>query len=220
MPQVRGAEGKLTLRERGKLDKRDRIRAAGVELFKQKDFDEVTTKELAERAGVGEATLFRYVNSKLDLLLTIYGDRMEAILHDIEVRDSELARSCRDAREYLDRVYAIYEARAAFYREDPGNAALYLREAFRAGSELGTRAVIQGDRCIRLTAEILRDAQNAGVIYSGVDTKIVGQNCHGIFIHEVDRTPVRGFTPESITTRVLARLAAQLEPLVASTSTP
>lgn len=204
----------LSLREQGKLDKSNRIRIAGEQLFREKDFAEVTTKEIAARAGVGEATFFRYVSSKIELLLMIYGDKMEKVLEDLEARDDIMSRSVNDAESCLRRVYAIYEARAQFYKEDPANAALYLREAFQAGSSAGSRGVVQGDRCIRLATDILRDGQRAGVLMDKVDAKIIAQNCHGIFIHEVDRTPVRGFSSQSITERVFERLSGQLEPLV------
>lgn len=213
MQAMRPSLKPMTLREQSRLNKSMRIREAGEQLFKEKDFGEVTTKEIAERAGVGEATFFRYVSSKIELLLMIYGDRMETVVDEIEIRDVELGRTTGDAAYYLKRVYAIYEARAEFYKEDPVNAALYLREAFQTGSDLGSRAVVQGDRCIRLSAEILGDGQKAGVLQSRVDAKLIAQNCHGIFLHEVDRTPVRGFTPESITDRVLVRLSGQLDPL-------
>lgn len=214
MKSMGAGESPLTLREQGRLSKRNRIRAAGEALFKEKGFAEVTTKEIAELAGVGEATFFRYVSSKIDLLLMIYGDRMETVVDKIELRDAELAREPQNAGSYLSRVCAIYEARAEFYKEDPSNAALYLREAFQTGSDLGSRAVVQGDRCIRLAADILRDGQAAGLLHNGVDAKVIAQNCHGIFLHEIERTPVRGFSPDSIIERVLVRLAGQLDPLV------
>ena len=55
--------------------------------------------------------------------------------------------------------------------------------------------------------------QRAGLIIGEVNALLVAQNCHGIFIHEVDRTPTRGFAPETIWERVSARLDAQLMPL-------
>lgn len=206
---------RLPLREQEKLNKASRIRAAAESLFSEKPFAEVTTKELADRARVGEATLFRYMASKTELLLLVYGDKMEKVLEEIEARDAQLiaARGEKDASFYLERVYAIYEARSKFYREDPENGALYLKEAFQAGSDAGGRSVKQGDWCVRLATATLSEGQHAGVILGSVDARLVAQNCHGIFIHEVDRTPVRGFSPESIWDRVRARLAVQLEPL-------
>lgn len=212
----RADDGSPGLREQEKLNKAARIRKAAEELFSEKSFEDVTTRELAERAQVGEATLFRYMTSKTEMLLLVYGDRMEELLIEIEESDAATAAAAKtpDGAFYCDRIHAIYRARADFYRRDPENASLYLREAFEAGSDPGGRCMRQGDRCVRLAAAVLAEGQAAGVISKAVDARLVAQNCHGIFIHEVDRTPVRGFTPESIWDRVRERLAVQLVPLV------
>ncbi|MGO4807419.1 TetR/AcrR family transcriptional regulator [Arthrobacter sp. 2MCAF15] len=204
----------LPLRERAKRKKAKSIREAAEALFSEKPFAEVTTKELAERAGVGEATLFRYMANKTELLLLVYSDKMDEAFGAVESQDAQVAATeKKDASSYLQRVYSVYEARCRFYLEDPENSALYLREGFRTDSALGLRAVEQGDRCIRLVESILQEGQDAGYILQSIDSELVAQNCHGIYMHEIDRAPVRGYTPESIWERVKARLEVQLEPL-------
>lgn len=67
----------LGLRERNKLDKLQRIKAAAAVLFTSQGFDETTTVEIAERAGVGEGTVFLYAEDKRDLLFQICMDELE-----------------------------------------------------------------------------------------------------------------------------------------------
>ena len=67
----------LGLRERNKLDKLQRIKAAAAALFTSQGFDETTTVEIAERAGVGEGTVFLYAEDKRDLLFQICMDELE-----------------------------------------------------------------------------------------------------------------------------------------------
>lgn len=194
-----------------------RIRAAAEEMLANSNFEDITTKRVAERAGIGEATLFRYIGSKQKLLNVVYGDQMDDMLNAVEESDiattAAVAHSAQNAQWYLDRVYAGYRARSAFYLKNPHNATLYLRAGFDPSSELVPRHLAQGDRTIRLVTSILQGGQRAGALRPGIDAALVAQNCHGIFIHEVDRTPVRGFSPESIWTRVHPRLQVQLEPL-------
>lgn len=64
----------LGKRERNKLDKRRRIVAAATELFQQKGFDDTTTAEIAAAAGIGAGTLYLYVGSKEDLLVSAFID--------------------------------------------------------------------------------------------------------------------------------------------------
>lgn len=205
-------------RDRSKAERAARIRNAAEELLAESNFEDITTKRVAERAGIGEATLFRYIGSKQRLLNVVYGDQMDAMLNATEERDIAHTTATPAARRgpewYLDRIYAGYQARCEFYLRNPHNATLYLRAGFDPTDALVPRHLAQGDRTIRLVAAILSEGQRAGKVRTDVDPALVAQNCHGVFIHEVDRTPVRGFAPESIWGRVHARLRVQLEPLV------
>jgi AcrR family transcriptional regulator len=67
----------IGLRELKKLDKRRRIKAAAADLFTTKGFEATTTLEIAERAGVGEGTVFLYAKDKRDLLFHICMDELE-----------------------------------------------------------------------------------------------------------------------------------------------
>jgi hypothetical protein len=61
-PPAAGA-ARLGLRERGKLDKRERIRAAACELFSSHGVEAATLRQIAERAQVALGTLFNYENA-------------------------------------------------------------------------------------------------------------------------------------------------------------
>lgn len=83
-------------------DTRDRILKAGLKLFSKKGYLGTTTREIAEKAGVAEVTLFRYFPSKAVLfeetiksysfLFTLKGMLPE--LKEMEYRDAlvEIAR--------------------------------------------------------------------------------------------------------------------------------
>jgi AcrR family transcriptional regulator len=211
------ASAPLGLREQSKLEVTRRIRAAAVDLLGRKPFRQITTREVAQHAGIGEATLFRYVGSKDELLTLAYGDRMDALLDELQGADDRVAEAAgaeRTGESYCARVLSFYEGRAAFYLQDPANAALYLRQGFDMSSEGRARTIAQGDRLIERVRSILAAGQVAGALLPRIDALSVAQNCHGIFIHEVDRTPTRGFEPSTIWQRVHARLNAQLDPLV------
>ncbi len=65
-------ETELGRRERNKLDKQRRIVAAATELFQEKGFVDTTTAEIASAAGIGAGTLYLYVESKEDLLVSAF----------------------------------------------------------------------------------------------------------------------------------------------------
>lgn len=201
------------LREKARLERYQNIRAAAEQLFDERGYEHTTTKEVAELAGVGEATLFRYVSNKHELLLLVIGERMDTTLQAIEDADKELAAKTSTARDYVERIYAIFRERARFYATDPENVTSYLHHGFKAGSQLGAQSISQGDRVIVLIAAILDDARDAGYLNADVDSLVVAQNCNGTYIHEVLRTPARGFRPEDLWEKLRERLRVQIEPL-------
>ena len=67
------------LRERNRLDKLSRIKAAAKDLFTELGFDRATTRAIAERAHVGLGTLFNYADDKRDLVFLIFNEELDRI---------------------------------------------------------------------------------------------------------------------------------------------
>lgn len=203
-------------RDRSKQQRQQRIVEAATQLLLERPFDDVTTKEVAAEAGIGEATLFRYISSKQELLTIVYGDLIDATLNQIEQEDAAAMFSLVEtptADFFIDRIKRVYHLRCDVYLVNPPNAARYLRSAFKARTVESSRPISQGDRTVRLVAQILREGQESGVLISSVDEYLVAQNCHGTYIHEIDRTPMRSFEPATIWDRLEPRLRVQLDPL-------
>lgn len=206
----------MSARQLGKQRKRDAIQVAAATLMHEKAFDEITMREIAQLAGVGEATLFRYVPNKHDLLHMVFGDELDEVLDRIDAQDAAMVAAQGDepsGAHFVERIRAIYLERSAFYRRNPANSSRYLREGFSL-SALSARNVAQGDRTIALTSRIIDDGQQRGLLDLRAEPLLVAQNCHAIYMHEIDRTPVRGFDPARIWERLGPRLDAQLRPLV------
>ena len=82
-----GSGAPVGLREKARIERYQNIRAAAERLFNERGYEHTTTKEVAELAGVGEATLFRYISNKYELLLLVIGERMDMALEAIEDAD-------------------------------------------------------------------------------------------------------------------------------------
>lgn len=194
-----------------------RIQQAAERLFKERSIHDITMKEVALEAGVGEATLFRYVGTKLTLLFVVYGDRMDQLLTDIEAADIEsslqVPADAATPAHYVSRVLKIYQRRCEFYLENPENSSIYLRAGFDTANTNRWRNLAQGDRSIRLTIGILEAARRRDILDADVSLRAVAQNCHAIYMHEIDRTPTRELDPGTIWERAQPRLEAQLRPL-------
>lgn len=129
---------------------RERIVAAATEVFAERGLD-ASTAEIAERAGVGEATLFRRFHSKDDLIDAIVEARMDEV---IEL--AEKAAQDRDPARGLERfMHAVTES----FSNDVG--------FFEAAAErCVTDPRFHGHRRRTLEAmgELLRRAQEAGAV--------------------------------------------------------
>lgn len=67
------------LRERNRLERQARIKAAALAVFREKGYTGATTREIAARSNVAVATLFAYAREKRDLLLMIFSDELDTL---------------------------------------------------------------------------------------------------------------------------------------------
>jgi AcrR family transcriptional regulator len=69
----------MGLREKKKLETRERIRAAASELFTRHGYGAATMRQIAARAHVGLGTLFNYAADKRDLVFLIFNEELNAV---------------------------------------------------------------------------------------------------------------------------------------------
>lgn len=164
------------LRERNKRQKFENIRRAAQELFKEKGYEATTTREIAERAGIGTGTLFLYARDKQDLLLMVYLETIEKLIE-------ESFASLPPEQPLLDRLVTIFSHFLRFYALDPETARLYLQAlTFQKGLE-GPR--LEAARQIagfqqKLT-DCLEQARQRGEVGPDVDTDQASRNLFGLY---------------------------------------
>jgi AcrR family transcriptional regulator len=129
---------------------RELIIAAAAEVFAERGLD-AATAEIAHRAGVGEATLFRRFPSKDELIDAIIESRMEevALLADAAAEDPDpagaLERFMRDLVKRFARDRGFFEAAGARCVTDPKFQPLR-------------------DRGLEAVGRLLKRAQDAGAV--------------------------------------------------------
>lgn len=100
-----------------KADKERRIRAAARELFFSRGFSAVTTQEVADRAGVGTGTLFRYAHSKGEMLCMAVNEEFTEIAGTVPVTGYP-----------VEDLLALCDPLIAALRNHPENVVAYHRE--------------------------------------------------------------------------------------------
>ncbi|WP_158912570.1 TetR/AcrR family transcriptional regulator [Caulobacter sp. S45] len=66
-------------RENNKVERRERIRCATLDILAEKGFEAATTREIARRAGVAAGTIFLYAENKVDLFLMSLNDELDRL---------------------------------------------------------------------------------------------------------------------------------------------
>jgi AcrR family transcriptional regulator len=78
-------------RQKTELNTHDKILQAAQKLFARNGYDGTTTKELAEKAGIAEGTLFRHFTNKKAILVEVATQGWIDILTDLLTELSEMA---------------------------------------------------------------------------------------------------------------------------------
>ena len=121
------------VREKKKLETRERIRAAASELFTRHGYGAATMRQIAQRAHVGLGTLFNYAEDKRDLVFLIFNEELNA------VTDVALAAP-RPGQPLLEQLLAVFRVHFRWLAEKPELARILLQELtfYSSGKQAAT----------------------------------------------------------------------------------
>jgi AcrR family transcriptional regulator len=163
-------------RERNKAEKRMRIVAAARELFQTRGFEETTTAEISEKAGIGAGTLYLYVDSKEELLIEVFRDEIGQVWEEAFAR-------CDRSQPLLDQLLQIFGHLSAYHAQDPKLARSCFKElTFFAERETNAAAEFIRGYYQRL-AGLLTEAQEAGKLDPQVPTPVLARNLFSFWYH-------------------------------------
>jgi len=148
----------VSLRERKKLETRDRIRSAAAELFTRHGYGAATMRQIAKRAHVGLGTLFNYAEDKRDLVFLIFNEELNA------VTDVALAEP-RPGQALLEQLLAVFRVHYRWLAAKPVLARILLQELtfYSSGKQAATFHGIR-KRLIDGIEQLVREAQARGRI--------------------------------------------------------
>lgn len=170
-PRAETAEGGL--RARQKRDKRERLRAAAWELFTTRGFDETTTREVAERAGIATGTLFLYASDKSDLLFLIFEHRLA---ETVDGAFRSLPRgSLKEQLMFLfGRVFAMYEL-------SPDLARRFVKELPGANGPNAQRVNAMTFVFLQRLGGLVEEAANRGEVRKDVSPLLAAQTIFAVY---------------------------------------
>lgn len=103
-------------------DKRQTIRSAAIQIFAERGFANTRTREIAAAAGVAEGTIYLYFDSKEELLLDAFRERVTTFC--------DSARALIDSGDpFADRMTRFVERQFSAIEADPALASVLLVES-------------------------------------------------------------------------------------------
>lgn len=198
----------MSLRERNKEDKLQRIREAAWALFRSKGFRETTTRELCEQAGIGAGTLFSYVDDKGDLLVLLWSERFSELMDE---RFASLPEG-----SLTDRLMHVYDAFLDFYAADiPLGRELLPELMVLEGRRRQRLLELQWDFTMRCAA-LVEEARARGEVRPGAVAEIAASTVFGAYLTTLIAL-LNHFLPDKDS--AVALLRAQIDQLVAGIGT-
>ena len=167
-----------------------RILEAALELFGQRGFEATTVSAICEAAGVSEATLYEYFESKEQVLFSI----AERYTRREFERLGDLRDYIRDPREKLRVVIQAY---LEFYERNPlyTSVALLTLKANRNFTQSAAYEVVR--KASRPIVEAFQEGVEAGIFRSDIDGPLVRNMVLGFIEHLTTQWIVAG-RPEHI----------------------
>jgi AcrR family transcriptional regulator len=154
-------------------DKRRVILDAAVRVFARQGFHTCRVSDIADEAAVAYGLVYHYFPSKEAILDTVFLERWSLMLATI----AEAQASEAEPREQLRRIASFI---VDSYRRDPDVMKVIVVEVTRAANTFGRTHVQMIMRAYEGIAQIVEQAQQAGVFRREVDALFAAQAFYGL----------------------------------------
>jgi AcrR family transcriptional regulator len=162
-------------RELNKEEKLRRIKAAAIDLFTTKGYDDTTTREIAAHAGVALGTVFVYAETKRDLLFLIINDDLEACV--------EAARNAlKPSLSLLGSILLVLRVHYEYFAKVPVVSRAALREMyFYETGKQAERFITTRERLTRLLRDLIAKALEERLIDSAESAELITETIFAIY---------------------------------------
>lgn len=144
-------------------ERRQRILTRAQEVFAREGFRSAEVKTIAEQAGVGKATIYKFFDSKEHLLLTVVEENL------IKVRDMALAKLMAEG-EPLKRLESACVAMAEFIQANREFARVLLQEAGEFAGDIQRRHLAMIEENLPVAEAFFAELRKDGY-FTAMDTR-------------------------------------------------
>jgi len=177
-----------------KAERRERIIESALKIFAEKGFQDATISEISKAAGVSDATVYEYFNSKEELLFTIPEDITEESIRETE----KVLPFLRGAESKLR---AIVQSYITTYEKNPEYSALIMLHLKTNRNFLKTRAFEVVREAARMLLACIKEGIDDGTFKKETDPYLVRSMILGTIEHLYTRKHLQGM-PHSMREQV------------------
>lgn len=163
---------------------------AAMELFSEKGFDGTSTVQIAEAAGISQATIFKYFHTKQDLLLAIVKPVMENFFPHYRDEFFDGIHNCETLTGMVD--FMVHD-RYAFISENKEAVKIVIMEMMTSAEMRGLFVKLVSAKDFDFLGELLHEFRRTGEIRDDIDAAgivriIAGQMI--VYLVQANFTPV------------------------------
>lgn len=162
-----------------RLARNDRIEVilnTARDVFCEKGYEQTVVSEIAARIGVVEGTIYKYFDSKRDLLLKVLEHWYEEMFGDYS-RDLAAVQGSRA------RLRMLVWRHLRSVRDYPQLCRLMFREVRSGANYRDSNIYAMNQRYTRFLTQLLQDAVDAGELRSGLDLNLLRDMVYGGIEH-------------------------------------
>lgn len=169
---------KTTRRALAAEETRAHILETAKELYLERGSRAVLSRELAERAGVAEGTVFAHFPDKATLLAAALQEDLQGVLAQA-CAQMPAGASCRE--KMLGLARGLY----AYYAQRPELSRALVKESLFLSGEWGGRVVADVERALALIAGWVEEAKAVGAYAQDVDEAMAARNMFAAYFAEL-----------------------------------
>ncbi|VVB85584.1 Nucleoid occlusion factor SlmA [uncultured archaeon] len=163
-----------SLREKKKIETRNKIFEVSGRLFKEKGFEKVTVDEITREVGIAKGTFFNYFPTKTALLV-YFGKQKEELIYKLIKNETKRSIPTKD------KIKNIMVLVAKSNEKDKELTKLFVFEYLRHYGYEERRS----HSLNTILRELLEDGVKTGEVKNGIDVKRVAENLTAIYYYSL-----------------------------------
>lgn len=168
-----------------KIERRQSIIQAAIEVFGKNNFPNSTISEIAQKANVAEGTIYQYFKNKEDLFFSIPVEKSKEFSRELELHLEGIHGASNKISKFI--WYYLY-----FFNKNPEYARTLMLEMRVSKNFVKTKAYKSFKPFTNRILEIIKEGQQERVIRDDVNIYILRQLILGILEHMVTRWLLKG----------------------------